>query len=457
MWTTGVFSTLKAPCEGTRTTCRVPLSLVLAVAVSLVGCATPRPAPPLMCTLRAITPEQPPQPAPPTPTPALLHPGVTPTPAEPTVRAAVPPELRTLRGQIKASFEQRRDRKRALRPPVTPPVDPSRPSPLPAPAPPPTYDILVLSAGGQFGAYGSGFLAGWGARTDLAPNRGDIDMVTGVSTGAMMATYAYLGASVDPAVRATYDALLKEEYTTLRNENVFRKRQPFELLWANSIYDTAPLRARIDQAITDALLQAVVAEHERSQRLLFVGAVNADSGRFEHFDLVTIARSPQPERLQCYRAAVLASAAIPAAFTPVFINNQMYVDGGARRHAFFLQQVEEALPGVGTNVFGILHGNLTIPPADTGNNLIGVVSRTVSIGTDQLMLESAYYVDAEARRLGYRPKWTAATDTGCDAQGSDDMFDPRLGTCLWDAGYAKATRDPNPWKDLSEIGIRSQD
>ncbi len=78
----------------------------------------------------------------------------------------------------------------------------------------------MLSAGGQFGAYGSGFLAGWGERTDLAPNRGDIDMVTGVSTGAMMATYAYLGASFDPAVRAKFDALLKEEYTTLRNENV---------------------------------------------------------------------------------------------------------------------------------------------------------------------------------------------------------------------------------------------
>jgi predicted patatin/cPLA2 family phospholipase len=324
--------------------------------------------------------------------------------------------------------------------------------PAPAPPAPPSYDILVLSAGGQYGAYGAGFLAGWGERTDLTPNRGDIDMVTGVSTGAMMATYAYLGASLEATVRAKYDQLLKEQYTTLHNEDVFRKRGLLELLWANSIYDTAPLRARIEQFITTDVLQAVVTEHERSNRLLFVGAVNVDTGQFEYFDLVAIAQQAKPENLTCYRAAVLASAAIPAAFTPVFINNWMYVDGGARRHAFFLEQAAAALPGVGGNLFGILHGDLTIPTARTGNNLIGVVSRTVSIGTDQLMLDSAYYVDAKARRWHYSPNWTAATETGCKTEGSD-QFDPDLGTCLWKAGYARATRDPHPWKSLSEIVV----
>ena len=321
-------------------------------------------------------------------------------------------------------------------------------------APAQTYDILVLSAGGQFGAYGSGFLAGWGDRADLFPNRGDIDMITGVSTGAMMATYAYLGSSFDPTVRAKYDTLLKEQYTTLRNEDVFRQRQPFELLWANSVYDTAPLRGRIEDLITENVLREIVAEHERSGRLLFLGAVNVDSGAFEYFDLVAIARRPPPENLLCYRAAVLASAAIPAAFEPVFINGAMYVDGGARRHAFFLSQVAEALPGVGKNLFGILHGDLKVGAADTNNNLIGVLSRTVSIGTHQLLIDSAYYVDARARRLGYSPRWTAAVQTGCSMPGSDEMFDPEIGACLWKAGYARAIGDPNPWKELSGIPLR---
>ena len=85
--------------------------------------------------------------------------------------------------------------------------------------------MLVLSAGGQYGAYGSGFLKGWGDRADLQPNRPDIDMITGVSTGAMMAAYVYLGSSDDQATRAKYDALLKDQYTTLRNDDVIRARR----------------------------------------------------------------------------------------------------------------------------------------------------------------------------------------------------------------------------------------
>jgi hypothetical protein len=179
-----------------------------------------------------------------------------------------------------------------------------------------------------------------------------------------------------------------------------------------------------------------------------------DSGQFETFDLVALAGR---KNLQCYRAAVLASAAIPAAFEPVFINNSMYVDGGARKHAFFLEQVAAALPGMSANLFGILHGDLSIPPASkkgTPNNLLGVVSRTASIGSDQLMVDSAYYVNAEALRWHYSPHWTAATGTGCKQREEGAQFSPDFGICLWNAGYAKATRDPNPWKELSDVGLR---
>jgi predicted patatin/cPLA2 family phospholipase len=316
---------------------------------------------------------------------------------------------------------------------------------------PSSYDVLVLSAGGQYGAYGSGFLQGWGNRADLRPNRGDIDMVTGVSTGAMMASYAYLGSSNDPAVRAKYDALLKNQYTTLRDEDVFRKRQPVEYLWANSLFDSAPLQDRIRELITDELLDEILAEETRSKRLLLVGAVNADSGGFEHFDLIAIAGDRSHDRRTCYASAILASAAIPLAFNPIFINNRMYLDGGARHHTFFLTQVAEALPGAAKNVFGILHGDLSVPQQETPNNLVGVVSRTSTIATDQLMLDSAYYVDAEARRLGYGAHWTAAKDTGCPVGSNDDMFSPALGLCLWENGLGRARDEGNPWKTLRQL------
>ena len=253
---------------------------------------------------------------------------------------------------------------------------------------PESFDILVLSAGGQFGAYGSGFLAGWSENSALVP-REEMNVVTGVSTGAVMATYAYLGCSKDAAVSKKYNDLLKAEYTTLRNEDLFRKRSWIELLWSNSIYDSEPLRKRVEGIITDSLLDEVVAEADRTGRLLLVGAVNVNSGDFEIFNLTAIARDRNQDRRACYASAVLASAAIPATFDAIFINDHMYIDGGIRKQGIFAEQGGQALPSVPVKrLFGILHGNLDVPQADPSNNLIGVVSRTVSIANDELLIDS---------------------------------------------------------------------
>lgn len=387
----------------------------------LAGCATPRPDPGVDCPLLRQADGGAPRP--------LLR-------SLPEPGRDASPQAAELRAQILRSHRERSVRK------IAPPGVRAAPAP---------YDVLVLSAGGQFGAYGSGFLAGWNRRPDLLPSRAEIDMVSGVSTGAVMATYAYLGASADAATRARYDALLETQYTTLRNEDVFRKRSPIEYLWANSIYDSAPLRQRIAALITDELLDAVVEEAQRSGRLLYVGAVNADSGAFEVFDLVALARDRGPQRRACYAAAIQASAAIPVVFGPVFINGRMYLDGGARQNAFFVARVAEALPEVERRLFAILHGDLAVPAQTTSNHLIGVVSRTSSIASDQLVLDAAYYVDAEAKRLGFRTRWTSAVGTGCDAPGNDDMFSPALGRCLWDVGHARVRQQAEPWKEFSQI------
>lgn len=420
---------------------------LLAVAMTLSGCATPRPDPGLACNLYARTTRALPPPPPPTGSETQATRTVQAKASDATLRAS------SLQAQIEQSYKDRqavkRDRRPLKLPPV--PVPPGQPAP---PPPAPSYDVLVLSAGGQFGAYGSGFLKGWGDRADLQPNRPDIDMITGVSTGAMMAAYVYLGSSDEPAVRAKYDALLKDQYTTLRNDDVIRVRSAVELLWSNSVYDSTPLRTRISALITDDLLTDLVAEAERSRRLLFVGAVNADSGLFEHFDLIAIARDRSHDRRACFSAAILASAAIPVVFNPVFINGQMYIDGGARQHAFFLAQAAAVMPSATKTLYGILHGDLRVQEQQTKNHLIGVVTRTSSIATDQLLLDSAYYVDAEAARLGYRTRWTAAANTNCPGGADDDMFSPAAGLCLWNAGHARARDDPNPWKRLPDVGVR---
>lgn len=428
---------------------RAGVCCLLAAAVTLSGCATPRPEPGLACNLYARTIRALPPPPPPIGTETQVTRAVQAKASDATLRVA------SLQAQIAQSFEDRQAMKRDRRPLKPPPVPlpPGQPAP-PPPPPAPSYDVLVLSAGGQYGAYGSGFLKGWGDRADLQPNRPDIDMITGVSTGAMMAAYVYLGSSDDQATRAKYDALLKIQYTTLRNDDVIRARSPFELLWSNAVYDSTPLRNRIAGLITDDFLDEIVAEAEHSRRLLFVGAVNADSGLFEHFDLIAIARDRSHDRRACFSAAILASAAIPVVFNPVFINGQMYIDGGARQHAFFLAQAASVMPKATKTLYGILHGDLRVQEQRTRNDLIGVVTRTSSIATDQLLLDSAYYVDAEAARLGYRTRWTAAANTSCPGGADDDMFSPAMGLCLWNAGLARARDDPNPWKSLPDAGGR---
>jgi hypothetical protein len=355
-----------------------------------------------------------------------------------------------LREKISKSFEARRDQKKKAIEKFKKERIP--PDGLAPPPPPESYDILLLSAGGQYGAYGSGFLQGWSENTRLMP-RESIDMVTGVSTGALMATYAFLGSSDDPVVRTKYDNLLKTEYTSLNDADLFRKRSIADLLWANSIYDSEPLHVRVENIITIPLLDEVAAEAERTGRLLFVGAVNLDNGEFEIFDLVTIARDTNQERRRaCYIAAVLASSAIPATFNAVFINDHMYTDGGIRRQAFFVEQVAAALPdSTAKNMFGFLHGDLAVPEASTANNLIGVVSRTVSITNDQLLTDSAYYVDTTAKVKGYGRSWAAPARSGCDNVSPEGhKFDPALGTCLWNRGYDDA-KTPRPWKTLDEL------
>jgi len=416
--------------------------MVAALAWLFGGCTTPpRPDPGVWCPMLPAT-----APAPPSPRATAA------APAAPTAASAAAPAGAdgSLRRQIERNFVERLAVKRAAARPAVPP--PARPGVTPAPAPAPSpeaYSVLVLSAGGQTGAYGAGFLKGWGDRSDLQPDRSQIDMVTGVSTGAMMATFAYLGSSSNPRTRAESDAALEAQYTQLRDEDVFRKRGLLEMLWSNSVYDTQPLWTRIGDLVSDALLDAVVAEADETRRLMFVGAVNADSGAFEVFDLVALARDRSPQRRACYTAAILASAAIPGAFEPVFINGRMYIDGGARRNVFFVQEVGNALPTAAKHLFGIMHADLSPSTQTTRNHLVGVVSRTASLAMDELVLDAAYRVDADASRLGFTTHWTSASHVSCPS--GDGMFDPQKGRCLWATGLARARDAAQPWKAFSEI------
>jgi hypothetical protein len=211
-----------------------------------------------------------------------------------------------------------------------------------------TYNLLALSGGGSHGAFGAGFINGWTA----SGTRPDFKIVTGVSTGALQATPAFLGPK--------YDYILREMYTLYETEDIYTSRPMLPILQPDSIYDTDKLKQAIDHYITQEILDAVAAKHNSGRRL-FIGTTNMDTMEFVIWDMGEIARSNRPEALEHYRKILLASASIPILFPPVYFEveadgkkyYEMHSDGGVLAQAFyheFMLEFVDALEDAGISI-----------------------------------------------------------------------------------------------------------
>jgi hypothetical protein len=282
----------------------------------------------------------------------------------------------------------------------------------------PSFNVLSLSAGGQFGAYGAGFLLGWGSvgRTALPDARADVQVVTGVSTGALLATHAFLG----------LDDKADEKYRNLSGAQVYESRSIPEYIWANSLLDTS----RKDQVISDIVSSDIidqVAAQEEKGRFLYLGTVNLDTGEFARIDMVRLALTIQPKehRDACYRAVVGASSAIPIAFSPKFIDGHMWVDGGARRHLFITQPPKEAMGNVTRRLYSIVHGDLAAGEESVRNGVLQIAERAGTVLTDQGMKDSIRIQEGLA----------SACPTGVDCGSSKRMFETRYAAAAGAANY----------------------
>jgi hypothetical protein len=191
------------------------------------------------------------------------------------------------------------------------------------------YSILILSGGGSAGAFGAGFLAGW----SQAGTRPDFKIVTGVSTGSLQSTFAFLGPE--------YDDELKEVYTLYSTDQIYERRSLLGAALGESAYDTAPLKELISRFVNPDVLAAVAAKHAAGYRL-FVGTCNMDTNEFIIWDMGAIASSDRPDKLERYRNVLLASSSIPILFPPVYFKlevdgqdyYEMHVDGGVQANIF---------------------------------------------------------------------------------------------------------------------------
>ncbi len=188
---------------------------------------------------------------------------------------------------------------------------------------------LVVSGGGDNGAFGAGLLVGWTA----AGNRPTFKIITGVSTGALIAPFAFLGPD--------YDEQLKSVFTKVSAKDIFEERGVLAALYNDAMADTAPLWKLVERHINEEMLRAIAKEYQKG-RLLFVATTNLDARRPVIWNMGAIAESKHPKALRLFRSILIASAAIPGAFPPVMIDvevgdqrfQEMHVDGGAMAQAF---------------------------------------------------------------------------------------------------------------------------
>ncbi len=191
------------------------------------------------------------------------------------------------------------------------------------------HNYLAISGGGPNGAFGAGLLAGWTA----SGTRPEFTMVTGISTGALTAPFAFLGPD--------YDDQLKMVYTTTSTKDVLKERKLLSSLFSDSMTDTTPLKAMIAKYVTTDVVRAIGMEHQRGRRL-FVGTVNLDAGRSVIWNIGAIAASDHPHKLELIHEILRASAAIPVIFPPIAITvesngrqyEELHVDGGTGSQVF---------------------------------------------------------------------------------------------------------------------------
>ncbi|MEY3143990.1 MAG: hypothetical protein RLY21_2483 [Planctomycetota bacterium] len=250
---------------------------------------------------------------------------------------------------------------------------------------PPTCDILVISGGGDFGAFGAGFLKGWGSVREGGLPRPQFEIVSGVSTGALIAPFAYLGENkdIDDVVHL---------YTNPRPDWV-RERGILFFLPANESFAEVPgLERELENAIDGARI-ARIAEQGRLGRMLVVNTTDLDDGSPRAFEISRVAiraeETGDPTRLH---KLLLASSGIPGAFPPREIDGGLYVDGGVTGNILYggrLRRDQSVgalwarnapdLPKVRIRYWVILNNWLMTPPKTTQPNWVDVIARSVDL------------------------------------------------------------------------------
>jgi predicted patatin/cPLA2 family phospholipase len=321
----------------------------------------------------------------------------------------------------------------------------------------PDAQYLSLSGGGDKGAFGAGLLVGWTAHG----GRPKFKLVTGVSTGALTAPFAFLGPE--------YDAALTDVYTNTDPSKVFRKRfLPLAALMQDAMADTSPLLGLISNYINQELLAKIAAEYDKG-RLLLIQTTDLDAGVPVLWNIGAIAASGHPSAADVICRILLASASIPGAFPPVLFDvtangksyQEMHVDGGAVSQAFLIPpnldvriaQEKTGLRRKAYDAYIIRNSRLATDWSDVQRATLPIVGKAVSIMINYVGLGDLYRIYLEAQRAG--ANFNVAY-IGDDFQAEHKVqFEQEYMRALYRFGYEKAAKG-YPWEHAPP-GFQAED
>jgi len=310
------------------------------------------------------------------------------------------------------------------------------------PLPPAVF--VAISGGGDNGAYTAGLLNGWTA----TGTRPEFKLVTGISTGALIAPFAFLGPK--------YDATLKEVYTTISPKDVLEQRGLLEGFFSDAMADNAPLWKLTRKYVNEDLLKAIAAEYAKG-RLLLVATADLDARRPIIWDMGKIATYGGPKALDLFVSIMIASASIPGAFPPTMIEvevdgkryQEMHVDGGVMAQVFAYPpgiRINEEAAAVGVTrerrLYVIRNAKLDPDWANVERRTMSIAGRAVASLIYSQGIGDLYRIYATAQRDGVDFNLTYIPSTFNFPHKEE--FDNEYMRQLYDVGYDFAVKGL-PW------------
>ena len=323
------------------------------------------------------------------------------------------------------------------------------------------FNILTLSGGGTRGAFGAGLLSGWEDSGEIP----EFDVVTGVSTGAVMAPFVFLGGDELDRIEAFY--------TKSNTEDVYTSSW-FSFFGEAYLMNPAPLKALFKKAFNESFLNRIAEQHRKGRRL-YVGTTNIDTGQFIVWDMGAIAASNRADKYQRFSEIIYASSAMPIFLPPQYMQldiegkpyYQMHVDGGVYSHVFVVGLLEDwhkvlklkphknkkfdtTLYVVANRKYRNRHIYNPVDQAPAE-----IISAYINIETDLLFDKNIYRLYLISMKKGIKFRMATVPES---ANSVDDAteFNPEKMTELFDVGYGYALEGIN-WQEkiaIDEYDIR---